>query len=67
MSYESLDTPKLQKLACDLHYDSQHKMEADKRAQAKIELEKVEVELRNRQGIRGLMRQVKNLMGSTEK
>jgi len=67
MSYESLDTPKLQKLARELRYDSQHKMEAHQRAQAKIELEKVETELPNRQGIRGLVRQVKRLIGSTEK
>ncbi|MEO8609584.1 MAG: hypothetical protein ABI690_16955 [Chloroflexota bacterium] len=64
MSYESLDTPKLQMLARDLRYDSQHKMEADKRAQAKTELEKVEAELREREGIRGLVRQVKTLLGS---
>ncbi len=64
MSYEALDTPKLQKLARDLRYDSQHKMEAHQREQAKIELEKVETELRNRQGISGLVRQIKNLLGS---
>ena len=67
MSYESLDTERLRKLAQDLRYDSQHKLEEHKRVQAKIELEKVESELGEREGIRGLVRQVKRLIGSTEK
>jgi hypothetical protein len=67
MTYESLDTPQLRKLARDLRYDSQHKMEEPKRAQAKIDLEKVEAELREREGIRGWVRQVKRLIRSSEK
>ena len=64
MAYESLDTRQLEKMANELRYDSQHKLAEDKRAQAKIELDKVEAELRNRQGISGLIRQIKNLLGS---
>jgi hypothetical protein len=64
MGYKSLDTKRLQKLAQDLRYDSQHKLEEQKRVQAKIELAKVEAELKNRQGIQGLVRLIKNLLGS---
>ena len=64
MEYEQLDTGRLRKLADDLRYDSNHKMEEVKRVQAKIELIKVETEIRNREGFRGLFRLVKKLMGS---
>ena len=63
MDYEKLDTRRLRKLADDLRYDSSHKMEEVKRVQAKNELIKVEAEIRNREGFRGLFRLVKMLMG----
>lgn len=66
MDYESLDIRKLQKLAQDLRYDSQHKLEEHNRVQAKIVLLEVEAELRKRQGIQGLVRQVKSLLGSRQ-
>lgn len=61
MDYESLDTKRLQRLADDLRYDSNHKLEERKRAEARMELMKVEAELQNRRGLRGLLRQVKKL------
>ncbi len=64
MGYEKLDTRRLRKLADHLRYDSQLKMEEVKRVQAKNELIKVEAEIKNREGFRGLFRQVKMLMGS---
>ena len=63
MGYEKLDTRKLRRLAQDLRYDSQHKMEEVKRVQAKNELIQVEAEIRNREGFRGLFRLVKKFMG----
>jgi hypothetical protein len=64
MGYKSLDTRRLEKLAQDLRYDSQHKLEEHKRVQARLELVNVEAELKNRQGIQGLVRLIKNLLGS---
>ena len=64
MGYEKLATRTLRKLADDLRYDSQHKMEDAKRGQAKIELMKVEAEIKNREGFRGIVRKVKQLMRS---
>jgi hypothetical protein len=63
MEYEKLDTRRLRKLADDLRYDSSHKMEEVKRVQAKIQLSRVETEIRNREGFRGLFRLVKKFMG----
>ena len=54
----------MRKLADDLLYDSHHKLEEAKRQQAKMELMKIETELKNREGIRGVIRQVKKLLKS---
>jgi hypothetical protein len=62
VDYESLDRKRLQRLADDLRYDSSHKLEERKRAEARMELMKVEAELRNRKGLCGLLRQVNRLL-----
>ncbi len=64
VDYEQLDTGQLRKLAQELRYDSNHKMEEVKREQAKNELMKVEAEIENREGFRGLFRQFRKLINS---
>jgi hypothetical protein len=65
VAYEQMDTKRLRQLAKDLHYDSNHKMEPVKRQQAKLELAIVEAELRNRMGVRGIVRGIKKLLNSS--
>jgi hypothetical protein len=62
MDYETLDTKRLQRLVDDLRYDSIHKLEEAKRAEAKTELLKAEAELKNRLGMRGFIRGIKKML-----
>lgn len=61
MDYRQFDNQKLKRLTSQLRYDMEHLMSSEKREQAKQELKRVEAELRNRSGLRGIIHQLRRI------